>query len=754
MKKERKTHYSISELFAMNLEILPFKTAKSIENKAKKENWAFREVACRGGKGGKKREYLPPPAIQAAIVLAKTERVDVALAPLAPLPSLPTETEAEVVSGSVAATAAVNYLEGTTDIQRQRMGARLGVLAGIEQLMTETEVSKEAAITTFLTTAQHPSHQHLARLLCLANDKRGGGGTLPSVRTIKRWFAARDQGEAALLPALPQKSSEAPDWLPLFLRFYRTPQKPSVQAAYELFAAAFLQQQPLAKPPSVHQARRWLDKMGNVEREKGRMGARALKTIQGFKRRRWQDYLPLDIVCADGQRFDAECGHPDNPNVPIRPEVTLIVDIGTRKIAGVGVDTAESGRAVRAAMVEMMTRYGVAAVFYADNGKGYTNGLLNDETTGLLGRVGMTMVHSAPYSSQARGVIERLHQTVLVKTAKRMQSYIGQDMDGEAARLVHQTTRRAMKQEVALRDVPALQNIASLSPRMLPSFEEMKGLIYQAVAAYNDTPHRSLERVKDVSGSVRRMTPNELRALKEAQMQAAGQCVQKVDKDEQMYLFLPQEVRKIQRCEVHFRSNIYHNEAFTEWRGEEVRVAYDEHNAERIWLFDANGRYLGYMDWNNNLTHYMPKSVVEQARDKRIDTQQARLAVKNSILEQTRAQPKALEHQDSVGFGGLKLDMAALKQRGEALLQQQNEPIRLPENSKVQVLPKPEAKGAASVWRVPATPQARYDEYQRLCQLSADELSPEQARFVDYCTHNPQGQRDMAVVAQLQQMYG
>ncbi|MCY7265051.1 hypothetical protein, partial [Pseudomonas protegens] len=71
------------------------------------------------------------------------------------------------------------------------------------------------------------------------------------------------------------------------------------------------------------------------------------------------------------------------------------------------------------------------------------------------------MRHSLPYSSQARGVIERLHQTVWVQAAKRLQSYIGADMDKQAGQAVHKAGRKLMKQEAALKGVPALGNILS-----------------------------------------------------------------------------------------------------------------------------------------------------------------------------------------------------------------------------------------------------------------------------------------------------
>ena len=62
----RKTHFAISELLEMGLEILP-NTVQGLYYKAKKENWLFRETPCQGGKGGVKREYALPPAVLDAI---------------------------------------------------------------------------------------------------------------------------------------------------------------------------------------------------------------------------------------------------------------------------------------------------------------------------------------------------------------------------------------------------------------------------------------------------------------------------------------------------------------------------------------------------------------------------------------------------------------------------------------------------------------------------------------------------------------
>lgn len=681
-----KMHFSISELFSMNLEIFAkYKTAKSIENLVKKEHWPFREVPCQGGKNGKRREYIPPSNILSAIIKQQTEQVlaQQANTPFPVLDGLPEAPEKPDLSGS-------------TEKQRTQLGAREAVLNAIENLMAETQVSKDDAVTTFLTSAQHPSQAHLLNMLMLATDKRGGGRQVPNARTVKRWFKQREDNR--LMAKLPQKHWQVPEWLGLFLYHYRQPQKPTVSAAYRRFIADWRAQQPLAKVPSEHAVRRWLDKTGNVFREDGRMGPRELKNLLPFKRRGFEWLLPCDIYSMDGHTFDAEVLHPDSGK-PFRPEITTVIDVATRKIVGWSVDLAESSLAVTAALAHASVENGIGAVLYVDNGKGYDNALMKDDAVGLMGRLGMTMVHSLPYSSQARGVIERVHQTIWVEAAKEFQSYIGKDMDAETSQKVHKTGRKAMKNEIVLKNVPALANIRSLSASLIPEWREFVAFGHVWVDEYNNRPHRSLPKVTDISGTIRHMTPNEIWALK---AQEAESAITRVNEDEAMMMFMPQTVRKVARGEIQLHNNLYFSTDLQEYHGDNLRVAYNIHNADRIWLFDDDGRFVCKAEWNGNKIDYMPKSFVEQAKDKRVDAQVKRLQTKISVAEAARP-AKVLEHQQSVSLGGLVVDLAEVKAKAEAVL--------LPQAEK-----QPEIQAAAvkAVWQVPATPQERIAEWHRL----------------------------------------
>ncbi|HFC8830713.1 TPA: Mu transposase C-terminal domain-containing protein [Neisseria subflava] len=231
-----KTHYSISELLEMNLEKFP-KTNRAILYKVEREKWSFIEASCQGGKNGKRREYAPPPEVLKLIQAKKLNEVLGGLSDL-PAPLSSSEEKSSEAAGLPSPDVrggelTIGVADGSTEQQRLCESARRGVLSAVERVMAESGVSKEAAMTTVLTQAKMPGFEHIAKLFSLAADGRGGGGKLPSVRTIKRWFAARESN--SLAPKSRTEDMNVPSWLPVFLECYRLPMKPSVSEAYRLF---------------------------------------------------------------------------------------------------------------------------------------------------------------------------------------------------------------------------------------------------------------------------------------------------------------------------------------------------------------------------------------------------------------------------------------------------------------------------------------------------------------------------------------
>ena len=700
-----KTHYSISELYKMSLEILP-STERGIQIRVQKESWPFIEVAGKGGKNGKCREYAPPPDVMKQIQARKLEE---ALGGLEDLPS-PTEMEGKPAVRNeetpLALPETVCIVDGSTEQQRLCESSRRGVLAAVERVMAEAGVSKEAAITTVLTQAKMPGFEHIAKLFSLAADGRGGGGKLPSVRTIKRWFAARERN--SLAPKISQKDMNVPSWLPLFLECYRLPMKPSVAEAYRFFLRRL--ESDGNECPSIHTVRRWLDKMGNVERERGRRGARDLKNILPHKRRDFLHLKPAAIYTADGHTFDAEVLNPLS-GLPFRPEITTILDVGTRRCMGWSVGLAESRFTVLEALSHA-SRAAIGALWYVDWGKGFENLMMTDEATGLMGRLGMTMTHSRAYNSQAKGASERSHN-IFTRAAANLPSFVGKNMDEEARQKLFKLSRKEVRLHGKILNSP------------IPTWDEFKGYIEWVVDEYNDRPHRSLPKFTDREGKRRHMSPNEFWALKVAEFGEPP----RVSPEEEGYLFRPQVMRTVQRGEVSLFNNTYYSAELTEFNGEKVRVGYDVQDALWVWIYDDVGRLICKAEWHGNSTDYMPVSVLERAEDKRNDERLKRNELQQQNILKERRVP-TIEHQDSVNIGGMVMGMAEVKAKAALLAERRSRSDDVTvETAEVKAVKRPSETEAAAGWSVPSEASERFALYQRICGQA--DLPPQAQRWLE-----------------------
>ena len=619
-----KTHYSAAELASMKLDGVPA-TKKGFIEKAERDSWRKQERSGRGGGF----EYQPPESIMAQI----RERATGALlqhAATLPVPktlqTLPVKPERREEQLPLA----------LTDAQQLRASARKGVLLSIERLMAGCGISKESAMTALLVEAKKDSACQAARMLQLANDERGrkSGDGMPSVRTMKRWFAADAAGDLA--PKQRKRDMSVPVWAPAFLAIWQTPQKPTVELAYRLFEAEWQQ----GELPSIHQVRRFIAKLGNVSREAGRMGAKELKTIKPFIRRDVSKFLPNDCWVADGHCFDAEVQHPFTGK-PFRPEMTAFLDLRTRRCVGFSVDLAESSLAILSGLLDGIQHYGKPAMLYTDNGA-YRAKMFTDEAAGIMGRMDISPEFRAPWSSQAGGLSERGHKTLWVNLAKTLPTYVGADMDSDARRKMFKLTRR----EVNGQPIPT-----GLMP-----FDVFLQKCREEVETYNARPHTALGK----------KSPNQVWEEYVTQ----GFSPDFLEDAEVGHLCRPREMRIVQRGEVRLGNNRYFSHGLEEFHSESMQIGYDIHDASQVWIYDSEGRFVCTAGFEANKRDYFPMSKVEAAREKRAEGRIKRAELKIADAQAERRGRPAIEAPEDIVIPGIvgSMKRSELAQRAKALI--------------------------------------------------------------------------------------
>lgn len=592
--------YTLAEI----AEALGF-SKQAIAVRATREAWPFDEET---GRGGKKRFY-PFSSIPADVRQSLQQR-----AMANAFPVIAQEVAAPIVLAAPA------HL--VTDKQRLERDARSGVLAALARLQEQSRCSQEAALTTLLTSARAGKLDgHTDKILRLARDPRGRAGDgYPSVRTLKRWLSAGD-----LTPKVQQKDMRVPAWAKDFLTQWQVPQKPSVEEAHRDFVK-------LWPGVSVHQVRRFLAKLGEVTRERGRMGTREIKNIRPFIRRDWSEFQPNDAWIADGHCFDAEVQHPLHGR-PFRPEITVFIDGGTRRVTGWSLGLAENAIGVADALATGVRLCGLPAIVYGDNGAGYRANLLTDEATGILSRIHASPEFALPYNSQGKGIIERLHRSLWVPAAKELPSYIGACMDKEARLAQFKLTRKALK--------------AGGSMPLIP-YDVFVNFIGEKVAIYNARPHRSLGGISPDGAW--------------ASWMARGWVAERLTDEEMVDFFRPRITRTATRGEINLFTNIYFSRQLEEFHGLALHVAYDIHDPAKVWIYAPDGRFICEAEVNGNKRAAFPVAVQQQARERRAKGRLQKIDVKRTeILEELRGGPAlSAPASDQIVIGGRILDRDAL----------------------------------------------------------------------------------------------
>ncbi|MGL5306150.1 MAG: Mu transposase C-terminal domain-containing protein [Aeromonas veronii] len=521
------------------------------------------------------------------------------------------------VSGEVAREVSGELVDSAwfelSDHQREVAMARLAFIRAIETACQSVpRVSQVAAICALLDRHEKGMLGDYLTVMALRVG-RGKGGL--SLRSLKRWLSAyRSGGTLALAPIKtgPVASFAFPDWWDNFAPFWQKPQKPSMADAYN----SYVKQTP-GPWASLRQVSYFFKKCSDEVRHFGRMSKQELKAFQAFKRLDFEQLDPNDIWQIDGHTFDALVTNPITGQ-RFRPEVTMLIDWATRTWVGFSINLAESSISTIDAIRDSVVRHGMFKILYTDNGPGFKNNSMLDQICDVLGG---TLARALPYNSQAKGVVERLHHSVLVRLAKRYPSYIGKDMDGVAG-TKNQKISLALMQE---NTKESKQRLAVFMPTLNKFYQDL----CDEMAAYNDSPHSALPRVRDYeTGKQRHLTPNEVWA---GCVERGFEALQGRPQDAQM-MCMPIKVVITRRGEIKFMNQVYFNAELVALHGEDIVIRYDFRDGYRVWAFNMDGVFLCEALFKGNSVDAKPVSFIEKAAEKREGGQFKRLVTKAKTL--------------------------------------------------------------------------------------------------------------------------
>ena len=103
--------------------------------------------------------------------------------------------------------------------------------------------------------------------------------------------------------------------------------------------------------------------------------------------------------------------------------------------------------------------------------------------------------------------------------------------------------------------------------------------------------------------------------------------------------FRPQEVRQVRRCEIQLFTNRYFSLVLEEFHERDVLVAYDIHDASRVWVSTVDHQFICEATFYGNSVSFFPRAVVEQAHEKRVENRLKRVDRKRRAVEEERATP-------------------------------------------------------------------------------------------------------------------
>ncbi|EGS5072524.1 Mu transposase C-terminal domain-containing protein [Escherichia coli] len=510
-------------------------------------------------------------------------------------------------------------LNALTENQRKVAEARIALVCEVLRISQEPGFSCASAIRFIVSRlAQGNLEERLESLVITANARKGKERTLSAI-TLKRWIAAFNKAQNAaerLLLLAPGKRDEIKpeeiSWLPEFLAQYRQANGRPMSEAYEDFVADWQRRHAdepymLEVMPSYDVVRYAMKKLPEVVKQKGRVTGSEYRQLEGFTRRDWTA-MPVNYVwIGDGHGMKLKCAHPVHGR-PFSPEVTFVIDGGTRFVVGWSLDLAENVFAVAGAIQHGIRNHGKPFLYYSDNGSGETADMLDKEIVGILPRLGINHPTGIAGNPQGRGIIERLNRTLPMRIARRYRTYFGKGADRESLRVLNRDLRSAFN---ALQQDKPLSARQKAAMRELPSWSELIEAIREGVEWYNNRPHSELP----MKPNGKHYSPTEFRKKRLAEEDTEIEWLSDIELRD---MFRPMVERPVRRCEIQWLNNIYYAPELRDEHGRKVLISYDIHDAERITVRRKDGSFICEAIWNGNKRAAFPVTAEYHKQQQRI----------------------------------------------------------------------------------------------------------------------------------------
>ncbi|HFP3784150.1 TPA: Mu transposase C-terminal domain-containing protein [Escherichia coli] len=539
-------------------------------------------------------------------------------------------------------------LNALTENQRKVAEARIALVCEVLRISQEPGFSCASAIRFIVSRlAQGNLEERLESLVITANARKGKERTLSAI-TLKRWIAAFNKAQNAaerLLLLAPGKRDEIKpeqiSWLPEFLAQYRQANGRPMSEAYEDFVAEWQRRHAdepymLEVMPSYDVVRYAMKKLPEVVKQKGRVTGSEYRQLEGFTRRDWTA-MPVNYVwIGDGHGMKLKCAHPVHGR-PFSPEVTFVIDGGTRFVVGWSLDLAENVFAVAGAIQHGIRNHGKPFLYYSDNGSGETADMLDKEIVGILPRLGINHPTGIAGNPQGRGIIERLNRTLPMRIARRYRTYFGKGADRESLRVLNRDLRSAFN---ALQQDKPLNARQKSAMRELPSWSELIEAIREGVEWYNNRPHSELP----MKPNGKHYSPAEFRKKRLAEEDTEIEWLSDLELRD---MFRPMVERPVRRCEIQWLNNIYYAPELRDEHGRKVLISYDIHDAERITVRRKDGSFICEAIWNGNKRAAFPVTAEYHKQQQRIKGMRKRAEEKIrdavdegiQVIEQKQSEP-------------------------------------------------------------------------------------------------------------------